>query len=310
MSVTSYDLEQQVKDLRQALWRPARLWQAVRPLIAGWPVLAFALVALVGQWLVWLPFLLAENGFGLIPVHIPQVLFTLSPIFGPTLAAIVVVAATEGRAGLGRFLRRYLEWRVAPIWWGVALLGWPAAALLVSLVMVGPSPFAALAAHPWLLVTAYVPALVTTALAGALWEVPGWWGTALPRLQRRLGALRAAAMVGVLYAVWHFPAFYIQGAAACHTCPPPGLAPDTITGLLLFGVVVSVIYTWTSNHVGGSLLLQIVLKTSLNPTNVGLFPALAEDQPGAAFTSVAGLVVASLLLLVTRGRLGLRTQTG
>ncbi|HEY6812789.1 MAG TPA: hypothetical protein VI074_08860, partial [Propionibacteriaceae bacterium] len=42
--------------------------------------------------------------------------------FGPFLAAIVVLALTEGKAGLVGLFRRMVRWRVAPGWYAVALL--------------------------------------------------------------------------------------------------------------------------------------------------------------------------------------------
>jgi CAAX protease family protein len=67
-------------------------------------VLAYAL-----SWWAWILY-----GLGLFPNPVAS--------FGPFLAAIVVLALTEGKAGiLGQF-RRMVRWRVAPGWYAVALL--------------------------------------------------------------------------------------------------------------------------------------------------------------------------------------------
>ena len=42
--------------------------------------------------------------------------------FGPFLAALVVLALTEGKAGVLGLFRRMIRWRVAPGWYAVALL--------------------------------------------------------------------------------------------------------------------------------------------------------------------------------------------
>src|SRR5215208_7484377 len=42
--------------------------------------------------------------------------------FGPFLAAIVVLALTEGKAGLLGLFRRMVRWRIPPGWYVVALL--------------------------------------------------------------------------------------------------------------------------------------------------------------------------------------------
>jgi membrane protease YdiL (CAAX protease family) len=43
-------------------------------------------------------------------------------------------------------------------------------------------------------------------------EELGWRGFALPRLAERFGAARASLVLGVIWAFWHLPQFYIQGA--------------------------------------------------------------------------------------------------
>src|ERR671910_1560336 len=42
--------------------------------------------------------------------------------FGPFLAALVVLAITQGKSGIVGLLRRMVRWRVAPVWYAVALL--------------------------------------------------------------------------------------------------------------------------------------------------------------------------------------------
>jgi hypothetical protein len=67
-------------------------------------VLAYAL-----SWWAWILFAL-----GVSPNPIAS--------FGPFLAAIIVLALTEGKAGLLGLFRRMVRWRVAPVWYAVALL--------------------------------------------------------------------------------------------------------------------------------------------------------------------------------------------
>src|SRR5829696_8694079 len=58
----------------------------------------------------------------------PSILYALDllpqPIvgFGPFLAALVVLAITSGKTGIVGLLRRMVGWRVAPVWYAVALL--------------------------------------------------------------------------------------------------------------------------------------------------------------------------------------------
>src|SRR5215218_5720365 len=58
----------------------------------------------------------------------PSILYALDlspqPVagFGPFLAALIVLALTRGKGGVGGLLRRMVRWRVGPRWYAVALL--------------------------------------------------------------------------------------------------------------------------------------------------------------------------------------------
>jgi hypothetical protein len=90
----------------------------LRRLVSGHPLLTFFVIAFAGAWIISLPFLLARNGLGLLPFTLPMHvlpgldLFTIGSYTGPTLAAVIVTAATAGKVGLQQLLRRIVQWRV------------------------------------------------------------------------------------------------------------------------------------------------------------------------------------------------------
>jgi membrane protease YdiL (CAAX protease family) len=53
--------------------------------------------------------------------------------------------------------------------------------------------------------------LVSMIISGPLSEEPGWRGTAYPRMRATMGRFRIALILGVLWAVWHLPLFFIDG---------------------------------------------------------------------------------------------------
>src|ERR671932_2648879 len=90
------------------------------------PLVAYVVLAFTLSWLPVLPLTLSRNaGVGLLPYDLPamlmNVLFIVASFIGPTLAALIVTGVTEGRAGLKRFLRRFIQWRVGVPWYLVAL---------------------------------------------------------------------------------------------------------------------------------------------------------------------------------------------
>jgi hypothetical protein len=82
---------------------------ALMALVKRHPVITFFLLAYALSWLGWPMWAL-----GLYP----------NPVFGfgPFLAALLVLAITRGKSGVGGLLRRMVRWRVGLGWYAVALL--------------------------------------------------------------------------------------------------------------------------------------------------------------------------------------------
>jgi membrane protease YdiL (CAAX protease family) len=204
----------------------------------------------------WLPATLASRG--LLGWELPPELSRLLGTFGPSLAALLVTAATSGRRGLRALLARLAIWRVGVGWYAVALL-WPAAHSLATTgvhVLLGaappdfaqppvlwlyPAPPELFAAGSWpLLPFVFIQSLLSSSSLG---EEPGWRGFALPRLQARFGALGASLVLGVLWGVWHLPLALTRGD------PTEG----TFSGWYLLGSTGdAVLYTWLFNATGGA----------------------------------------------------------
>src|SRR5215213_1021605 len=183
------------------------------------PLITFFVLAYALSWWPWILYALDLS---------PQ------PIagFGPFLAAIVVLAITRSKTGVVALLRRMVRWRVAPVWYAVALLLPVAitviAAMLNVLLGAQGASSADLGGWPSLIPTFFILLLVP-GLGGA-WEEPGWRGYALPRLQTGRSALVASLMLGVLWALWHSP-FVVTGV-------------DIWIDAFLFPIEWAVVYTW------------------------------------------------------------------
>jgi uncharacterized protein len=138
---------------------------------------------------------------------------------------------------------------------------------------------------------------------GALFEEGGWRGFALPRLQRLHGPLVGTLILGILWAGWHLPLFWITVWGT----------PPTIVNMVLYFpsvVFMTVVFTWVFNNTKGSILLAILLHASFDVLvgPVGqLFPAPVVTGYGGAVPMLIGLGVTALMLVaLTRGRLGYR----
>jgi membrane protease YdiL (CAAX protease family) len=249
-------------------------------------VLWYGLLACALAWLGWGPQILGSRGVS--PFDHPAFgLANLLAGLSPTVAALVVLRATEGRAAIKSLLTPLVRWRVGIWWYMVALLGPVALFALASLVET-------IRAGGWVGVPSSIAApAVGGALAANvainLWEEIGWRGYALPRLQERHGPLAAALMVGTLWAVWHLPLFLVAGHP---------FAAEPAWRLLVGILGSSVIYAWVWNSARRSLLVVTLLHASIN--TVG---GLLYNGSYLAVT-LANLLVALVVALATRGRLG------
>jgi uncharacterized protein len=201
---------------------------------------------------------------------------TVIGTFGPLVATIVVTAQEGGRAGLRSLLGRILHWQVAPIWYGIVLLG-PIllylAGLALEVVLLGgqpPSIGALIGVTPTLvIVTVYMVVFV------ALGEEVGWRGYALPALQARYGALVSSVILGVLWALWHLPVFFNPDT---HYSNLPFVLQ------LAFQIPLAILFTWVFNSTGGSVLMAILLHAVLNASGRlwNTIPEYSVEPPSAA----------------------------
>jgi membrane protease YdiL (CAAX protease family) len=205
--------------------------------------------------------------------------------FGPFLAAIVVLALTEGKAGIVGLFRRMVRWRVAPGWYAVALL-LPAVLTAVATmlnVMLGaqaPSP-AQLGAWPGILSTFAIVLLIPG--VGGAWEEPGWRGYAVPRLQHGRSALVASLILGVLIAGWHLPLIVVGQV----------YYPDI--ALILAAVIV---FNWVFNNAKGSVLIIMLMHAANNAVSGSFFSPMFSGADSIRESWLLALVWAVVAVLV------------
>ena len=107
---------------------------------------------------------------------------------------------------------------------------------------------------------AILPALFFATLPPILEEL-GWRGYALDRLQLDWSAFAASLLLGVVWAVWHLPLFFIQGSFQREVV---GFATPGFWLFMIGVVALSVIFTWVYNHTARSILGIIILHGWVN----------------------------------------------
>jgi uncharacterized protein len=273
-------------------------------LLARHPLVSFFVMAYAFSWIVWSPWVLGKDGAGLLPIKLSGattgLLNAAAILAGPTLAAFIMTATTEGREGVRHLLRRYVLWRVGIRWYLFALLGIPTIMLLGTMIYTMDLPNLGALGGPSYLLSYVATFALVLVLGGPLLEEGGWRGFALPRMERLHGPLVASLILGVLWALWHLPEFLVPSWAASS-------GGGGVLGIFLFtltAITFTIVITWVFNNTRTSLLLAILVHASIDTfsgTLGAIYPAWAV---ASAFPFMIGFgVVAAVLIVMSGGRL-------
>jgi membrane protease YdiL (CAAX protease family) len=182
-----------------------------------------------------------------------SLIFPLLALFGPCVAAVVVLAVCRGRAGLAELGRKF---RLSK-----ALAPWCIVAALLPIVLLGPLWIL----HVWwwgrigfeLAELSLLSLVLAVLIVG---EEVGWRGFLLPLLLRRYAPLTSSLIVGLVWAVWHLPNFLLPNY------PHRGLP---FSAFVLMTVSYSVLFTWLYLKTAGSLLVAVIFHAALNLFSLG-----------------------------------------
>lgn len=161
--------------------------------------------------------------------------------FSPLIAALVVTAATEGKAGLKALWKRFWNRDLSLKWFLVILLFNPMVRLIANLI----SRAAGGEHYPFLEQPNIFPLLISGLIIGIQEEV-GWRGYALPRFQARWGALTSSIILGVIWAPYHIGNWLI------------GERMDSFLEFSLWIILISIFTTWIFNNSNGSILAAVL----------------------------------------------------
>jgi uncharacterized protein len=240
--------------------------------------------------------------FGKVSVTNP--LFIVA-VYAPGISAIIVSGRIDGPAGVRRLLGGLLRWRIGVRWYLAILVGIPMLSAIAMLLSAALARTPLMVDH-WYRLFLLGPSgqqIVRAAGAGGLWsailvilgsfladpgplgEELGWRGFALPRLLKGRSALSAGVILGIIWGVWHLPAFIIAGTPQNNMSFP----------LFMIGVVaLSVLMTWAFKGTGGSVLAAALIHWTFNTcTDMTRMPL--------ALVSVGVLVLAAAVVVAVSG---------
>jgi membrane protease YdiL (CAAX protease family) len=274
-------------------------------------------VAYAFTWLLWVPPLLdalprgwampspdnyahlAADGFANNRHLLLALTFSVA-VYGPLLGALIATGYERGSHGVRDLLARTFNPRVALRWYLVALIIAAALSYLPTLLA-----WITGSLEPPLLDTSarlalFVPILLLQLLTSGLGEEPGWRGYLLPSLQERFSPVRSVWLLGLAWAVWHYPltATYALSGVPANAPAPAGVITVVIALLsqTLGSIGLTYLYVWLFNRTR-SIFLMIVFHALTNALPFLVPPARG---PWALIVGVFPWIIVLVLWLITR----------
>ncbi len=266
----------------------------------------------------------AVRGFRDAPGATPAILLFMLQPWTPTIAAFLLCIFAIKRGSAMDLLSRYKPWRGVP--WQNALVSWAFAfgvivilSLLRALARYYMMPEASFVwKMPDFGATFWIMLFATMFFdGGGLAEEGGWRGFAAPLLQSKYSPVKAAIILGVIWAAWHIPVKIQQLL---------GGATEFLIFYLdftIFTICLTIIIVYFSNRVGGSALMGVMLHGMTNDT-IRLGGTFSD--PDLAFSTgidgnaqmismlfgvsatLATLAVAIVLVVISKGTLAFTPQ--
>ncbi|HSO70613.1 MAG TPA: CPBP family intramembrane glutamic endopeptidase [Arachnia sp.] len=270
------------------------------------PLVAFFAIAYALAWGLWLvvAWVAGQSGIGTdhllrlveerrlegVDTALPGwLLYAITRVidFSFSIAGLIMIGITAGKAGFRELGGRLLSWRFPVRWYLLALL--PVFLLAVA---------AFLAATPMELngqavITALFSLeaglLASLFLRGAMGEELGLRGFALPRLQGLASPFRASLIIGILWGLWHLPVLISRD-------------PVSIVLFLVMALGLSFVFTLMFNGSGGSLIPGLLFHATVNWEEG--FEALMPGLVGTDWEiwSTLGLLIVGLVAAVMVAR--------
>jgi membrane protease YdiL (CAAX protease family) len=186
--------------------------------------------------------------------------------FGPTISAFVVQYFFDGgRNGVLKLVHRCNPSKIPRTWMIYSFLSMPVMLGFTSAMYVwfgGPPP-------KQKSLVSFITVFLISFPVGSLGEEFGWRGIMLPDMfaildraatkdpnqQWRWSPVVASAIIGVFWAIWHLPAFFVKDLTQSRC---------NFGQFVIQEMLYSVFYTLCSNHTENSILAAIIMHASIN----------------------------------------------
>lgn len=197
--------------------------------------------------------------------HFFTVVFTLAT-YGPLLAAVIVTYLENGKTGLVNLWHQIIKWRISWRWY-VTIIG---VAVIITTLPIGLGALTGLVKLNTVTFVDFIPQLIpfflVQVLTSGLGEEPGWRGFLLPRLQTSFTGTKPIWLLGLIWAIWHYP------LTIYYTLPQLVGTPSwvgiliiitALAGQTMMYIGITALYVWIYNNTR-SVFISILLHALIN----------------------------------------------
>ncbi len=143
----------------------------------------------------------------------------------------------------------------------------------------------------------FIPLFASSIIFGGIEEV-GWRGVLQPVLTKRLSLISANFIIGIIWALWHLPLFYVIGLSHYG---------NSFLLFTLAGIGWSAFMTWLYSRTG-SIFICILFHASINAAaSIGL-AVLMSEHGAITFQSVLIFLTGMAVLFVSSRKAAVRTE--
>lgn len=252
--------------------------QNLSKFVSNYPIMSFLFLTCLISWPPFIFYAASESG--VVDFEVNVLFLALFAQFGPSIAAVCLIASKDGKKGLGKLWLQIRLWRHSwKVWFSIILL-YPAISFvsLMAQLLLGAEinwqPDANVATYLSIL----VPGILIGIIFGGLSEELGWRGYLQPALEKHYSWPVAAVIIAIVWSIWHLEpdsvkAYFESGVEAFwNAWATPMLM--RVLETMPFAILMVYFYRKTKH----SLLVMMVMHSAAN-ADISAGSVLWESSP-------------------------------